>query len=75
VGGELQELLFRTIFVFSLRVEIRVSLSLRVNLDERHFGSKLLGFWTLSIVWFSKKKKKPNNTTFWKLDLFPNLAQ
>jgi hypothetical protein len=27
----------------------------------------LLGFWTLSIMWFSKQ-----NTTFWKLYLFPS---
>jgi hypothetical protein len=30
--------------------------------------SGLLGVWTLSIVWYSKKHKR---TTFWKLDLFP----
>jgi hypothetical protein len=34
--------------------------------------SELIGFWTLSIVWYSKKLE---NTTFRKLDLFPSSGQ
>jgi hypothetical protein len=30
--------------------------------------SELMGFWTLSIIWYAKKLE---NTTFQKLDLFP----
>jgi hypothetical protein len=33
---------------------------------------KLLGVWTLSIVWYSKKLE---NTTFQKLDLFPSSGE
>jgi hypothetical protein len=38
--------------------------------------SGLLGFWTLSIVWYSKKKKTTQKkTTFRKLDLFPSSGE
>jgi hypothetical protein len=36
--------------------------------DDGVWHSGLMGFWTLSIIRYSKKQK---NTTFWKLDLFP----
>jgi hypothetical protein len=37
------------------------------------FGNlKLLGVWTLSIVWYSKKLE---NTMFQKLDLFPSSGE
>jgi hypothetical protein len=37
--------------------------------DDGVQHSELLSFWTLSIVQYSKKLE---NTTFWKLDLFPS---
>jgi hypothetical protein len=41
--------------------------------DIKYSYSGLMDFWTLSIIWYSKRTLK--NTTFQKLDLFPSSSE
>jgi hypothetical protein len=38
-------------------------------IENNYARSELMGFWALSIVWYSKEVE---NTTFLKLDMFPS---
>jgi hypothetical protein len=58
---------------------LNISLENTLDILDRRWGfkafnfqSELLGFWTLSIVQYSKKL---DNTMFWKLDLFPSSGE
>jgi hypothetical protein len=44
------------------------TVTLKNMTQKAEIYSELLGFWTLSIFWYSKN---PENTAFRQLDLFP----
>jgi hypothetical protein len=60
-------------------LDLNISLENTLDILDRiwefkasNFQLELLGFWTSSIVQYSKKS---DNTTFWKLDLFPSSGE
>jgi hypothetical protein len=58
----------KSVILQHLRRVFLIKIVFRDN-DQDQF-SGLLGFWTLFIIWYSRKTQK--NTTFRKPDLFPS---